>query len=248
MDVILLEKVKNLGDLGDTVKVKAGYGRNFLLPQGKALPATPGNVKVFEARKAELMKKATDSLSAAKMRAGQFNGKTLVIKALTAEEGKLYGSVGPADVVRAAAASEIPLISAVGHETDTTLIDFASDRRAPTPTAAAEMAVPVRADLVTETLDYAKRLAGGMTRLLRESTMEPPVMNVPEPLVTITMSLSRSCTSTGSGPRSKVSAKTRADVLSFSLNSGPRFSNACARLTWTTRLAAFAFGSRTLMA
>ncbi len=75
-------------------------------------------------------------------------------------------------VVRAAAASEIPLISAVGHETDTTLIDFASDRRAPTPTAAAEMAVPVRADLLTEALDYAKRLAGGMTRLLRESTME----------------------------------------------------------------------------
>lgn len=75
-------------------------------------------------------------------------------------------------VVRAAAASEIPLISAVGHETDTTLIDFASDRRAPTPTAAAEMAVPVRADLVTETLDYATRLAGGMTRLLREQTME----------------------------------------------------------------------------
>ena len=75
-------------------------------------------------------------------------------------------------VVRAAAASEIPLISAVGHETDTTLIDFASDRRAPTPTAAAEMAVPVRADLLTETLDYAKRLVGGMTRLLRESTME----------------------------------------------------------------------------
>jgi len=75
-------------------------------------------------------------------------------------------------VVRAAAASDIPLISAVGHETDTTLIDFASDRRAPTPTAAAEMAVPVRADLVTETLDYAKRLAGGMTRLLREQAME----------------------------------------------------------------------------
>jgi len=75
-------------------------------------------------------------------------------------------------VVRAAAASEIPLISAVGHETDTTLIDFASDRRAPTPTAAAEMAVPVRADLATETLDYAKRLAGGMIRLLRESATE----------------------------------------------------------------------------
>jgi large subunit ribosomal protein L9 len=105
MDVILLEKVKNLGDLGDTVKVKAGYGRNFLLPQGKALSATPENVKVFEARKAELLKKATDSLSAAKMRSDKFNGKTLVIKALTAEEGKLYGSVGPSDIVRAAAAA-----------------------------------------------------------------------------------------------------------------------------------------------
>ncbi len=105
MDVILLEKVKNLGDLGDTVKVKPGYGRNFLLPQGKALPATPGNLKVFEARKAELLKKATDSLSAAKMRAEQLGGKALTIKALTAEEGKLYGSVGPSDVVRAANAA-----------------------------------------------------------------------------------------------------------------------------------------------
>jgi large subunit ribosomal protein L9 len=109
MDVILLEKVKNLGDLGDTVKVKPGYGRNFLLPQGKALPATKGNLKVFEARKAELVKKAGDSLSAAKMRAAQFSGKTLTIKALTAEEGKLYGSIGPADIVRAAQAAGFEL-------------------------------------------------------------------------------------------------------------------------------------------
>lgn len=109
MEVILLEKVKNLGDLGDTVKVKAGYGRNFLLPQGKALPATPGNLKVFEARKAELMKKSQDSLNAAKMRAEQFEGKTLTIKALAAEEGKLYGSIGPSDIVRAAVAAGLPL-------------------------------------------------------------------------------------------------------------------------------------------
>lgn len=109
MDVILLEKVKNLGDLGDTVKVKPGYGRNFLLPQGKALAATADNLKVFEARKAELLKKATDSLSAARMRAEKFGGKTLVIKALTAEEGKLYGSVGPSDIVRAAAAAGIDI-------------------------------------------------------------------------------------------------------------------------------------------
>jgi large subunit ribosomal protein L9 len=105
MDVILLEKVKNLGDLGDTVKVKPGYGRNFLLPQGKALPATKGNLKVFEERKAELVKKAGDSLNAAKARAEKLAGKTLTIKALTAEEGKLYGSVGVTDVVRAANAA-----------------------------------------------------------------------------------------------------------------------------------------------
>jgi large subunit ribosomal protein L9 len=102
MQVILLEKIKNLGDLGETVKVKSGYGRNFLLPQGKALPATEGNRKVFDSRKNELMRKAQDSLSAAKLRAGQLAGKTLTVKALAAEEGKLYGSVGPAEIVRAA--------------------------------------------------------------------------------------------------------------------------------------------------
>ena len=109
MQVILLEKIKNLGDLGDTVKVKSGYGRNFLLPQGKALPATEGNRKVFEGRKNELIRKAQDSLSAAKLRAGQLTGKTLTVKALAAEEGKLYGSVGPADIARAAETAGIDL-------------------------------------------------------------------------------------------------------------------------------------------
>lgn len=118
MEVILLEKVKKLGDLGDTVKVKSGYGRNFLLPQGKALPATEANRKVFEARKADLVKKAGDSLNAAKARAEKISGKTITIKMLAAEEGKLYGSVGPADIVRAAGEqgyelkkSELDLIS-----------------------------------------------------------------------------------------------------------------------------------------
>lgn len=109
MEMILLEKVKNLGDLGDTVNVKPGYGRNYLLPQGKALPATKDNLKVFEARKAELVKKSSDSLSAAKMRAAQWAGKTLTVKALAAEEGKLYGSVGSADIVRAAAAAGLEI-------------------------------------------------------------------------------------------------------------------------------------------
>jgi len=118
MNVILLEKIKKLGDLGDTVKVKAGFGRNYLLPQGKALPATEANRKVFETRKAELVKKANDSVNAAKIRAEKLAGQTLTIKALASEEGKLYGSVGPAEVVHAAEAlgldvekSEIDMLS-----------------------------------------------------------------------------------------------------------------------------------------
>jgi len=109
MQVILLEKVKNLGDLGEEVKVKSGYGRNFLLPQGKALPATDANRKVFEGRKSELVKKAADSFNAAKFRAEKVGGKTLTIKALASEEGKLYGSVGPAEIVHAAEAAGLDL-------------------------------------------------------------------------------------------------------------------------------------------
>ncbi|MGH8429310.1 MAG: 50S ribosomal protein L9 [Solimonas sp.] len=109
MEVILLEKIKKLGDLGDTVKVKAGFGRNYLLPQGKALPATEENRKVFEARKADLVKKFSDSLNAAKARAAKINGQTVTIKALAAEEGKLYGSVGPAEVMEGAARQGIDI-------------------------------------------------------------------------------------------------------------------------------------------
>lgn len=105
MELILLEKVTNLGDLGDIVKVKSGYGRNFLLPQGKALTATAGNKEVFETRKAELVKKYQDSLNAAKIRAEKLAGKHVTVKALAADEGKLYGSVGPADIARAAEAA-----------------------------------------------------------------------------------------------------------------------------------------------
>ena len=109
MDLILLEKIKHLGDLGDVVKVKPGYGRNFLLPNGKALPATTANKEVFEARKAELVKKANDSVAAAKIRAGKLEGMTFVVRMLASEEGKLYGSVGPAEIERAAAGQKVDL-------------------------------------------------------------------------------------------------------------------------------------------
>ncbi len=109
MDLILLEKIKHLGDLGDVVKVKPGYGRNFLLPNGKALPATTANKQVFEDRKADLVKKANDSVAAAKIRAAKLEGVVITVRALASEEGKLYGSIGPADIERAAAAQKIQL-------------------------------------------------------------------------------------------------------------------------------------------
>lgn len=101
MNVILLENVENLGSIGDLVKVKPGYGRNFLLPQGKAALATPENMKEIEARRAELEKAAAEELAAAKTRAGQMEGVELVIAANAGPEGKLFGSVGPIDIADA---------------------------------------------------------------------------------------------------------------------------------------------------
>lgn len=109
MDLILLEKIKHLGDLGDVVKVKPGYGRNYLMPKGKALPATKANKEVFETRKAELVKKANDSVAAAKIRAAKLEGMTFVVRMLASEEGKLYGSVGPTEIERAAAGQKVDL-------------------------------------------------------------------------------------------------------------------------------------------
>ncbi len=109
MNLILLEKIKHLGDLGDVVKVKPGYGRNFLLPKSKALSATKANKEVFEVRKAELVKKASDSVNAAKIRAAKLNGVTILIRALASEQGKLYGSVGPTEIARAAEGQKIDL-------------------------------------------------------------------------------------------------------------------------------------------
>ena len=101
MNVILLENVENLGSIGDLVKVKPGYGRNYLLPQGKAALATPENMKEIEARRAELEKAAAEELAAAKTRAGTIEGMELVIQANAGPEGKLFGSVGPIDIAEA---------------------------------------------------------------------------------------------------------------------------------------------------
>lgn len=94
MEVILLEKVRNLGNLGDKVSVKSGYGRNYLIPQNKAVFATTQSIEQFEQRRAELEKKAQQSLAAAEQRASKLNDTTLVISAMASDEGKLYGSVG----------------------------------------------------------------------------------------------------------------------------------------------------------
>ncbi len=102
MNVILLEKTRNLGDLGEQVSVKAGYGRNFLIPLGKAVPATETNVKHFEERRAELEKKAADSLAAAQARLGKIQGLgTVIITSKAGDEGKLFGSIGPRDIADA---------------------------------------------------------------------------------------------------------------------------------------------------
>ena len=108
MDLILLEKVQNLGDLGDLVKVKAGYGRNYLVPQGKAAHANKENIALFETRRAELELAAKDKLGQAGTRQSGLAEVVIVITANASEEGNLYGSIGPREI--AAAASEI------GHE------------------------------------------------------------------------------------------------------------------------------------
>jgi large subunit ribosomal protein L9 len=106
MEVILLENIGNLGDLGDKVEVKAGFGRNYLIPQGKAVPATEANVAEFEARRAELEKAAAETQAAAEARAESINALGLIsIPANAGEEGKLFGSVGTRDIAEAVTAA-----------------------------------------------------------------------------------------------------------------------------------------------
>ena len=98
MDVILLERIRNLGDLGEMVSVKAGYARNYLLPYKKAVIANEKNKAEFEARRAELEKAQAEALSSAQARAEKLNGQTFTIKAKASEEGKLFGSIGPREI------------------------------------------------------------------------------------------------------------------------------------------------------
>ncbi|MGB5324994.1 MAG: 50S ribosomal protein L9 [Pseudomonadales bacterium] len=108
MEVILLEKIAKLGDLGDKVKVKSGFGRNFLMPYGKAVPATKANIADFETRRAELQAAADASYAAAQQRAEQLEGYVVTIAANAGEEGKLFGSIGTRDIADAVTRS--------GHE------------------------------------------------------------------------------------------------------------------------------------
>ncbi|HEY5810135.1 MAG TPA: 50S ribosomal protein L9 [Povalibacter sp.] len=102
MEVILLQKVANLGNIGDKVKVKSGYGRNFLLPKGKATLATADNVAKFESRRAEIEKAARVELDAAQGRAKKLEGFKLTLTAKAGGEGKLFGSVGTTDIAEGA--------------------------------------------------------------------------------------------------------------------------------------------------
>ncbi|MGH1461502.1 MAG: 50S ribosomal protein L9 [Neptuniibacter sp.] len=105
MEVILLEKIGKLGNLGDKVSVKSGFGRNYLVPQGKAVPATEANVAKFEERRAELETAAAEKLTASTARAETLDGKEVTITAKCGEEGKLFGSIGTRDIADAVTAA-----------------------------------------------------------------------------------------------------------------------------------------------
>ena len=113
MDVILLEKTRNLGNLGDKVKVRSGYGRNFLIPQGKAVPATESNIKHFQERRTELEKQANEKLATAQARAEKLIAIAAVtVPAKAGDEGKLFGSVGTRDIADAVVAAGLEVAKA----------------------------------------------------------------------------------------------------------------------------------------
>jgi large subunit ribosomal protein L9 len=110
MQVILLEKVGKLGGLGDQVNVKSGYGRNFLFPQGKAVPATAANVEAFEARRAELEAAAAEKLGGAEARAEKINAVAITIETNAGDEGKLFGSIGAREIADAITAAGVEVV------------------------------------------------------------------------------------------------------------------------------------------
>ncbi|RLJ17237.1 50S ribosomal protein L9 [bacterium endosymbiont of Escarpia laminata] len=105
MEIILLQKVDNLGNLGDKVNVKSGFGRNFLIPSGRAVPATADNLAAFEARRAELEKDAAEKLASAESRKEKLETLSISISHKAGDEGKLFGSVGTADITAAVEAA-----------------------------------------------------------------------------------------------------------------------------------------------
>ncbi|MAD53438.1 MULTISPECIES: 50S ribosomal protein L9 [unclassified Idiomarina] len=108
MNVILLDKIANLGSLGDQVAVKSGYARNFLFPQGKAVPATKENVELFEQRRADYEAKLADQLAAAQARAEKVNAlESVTIASKAGDEGKLFGSIGTRDIADAITAAGV---------------------------------------------------------------------------------------------------------------------------------------------
>lgn len=109
MQVILLDKIGNLGSLGDQVNVKAGYARNFLIPQGKAVMATKANVEMFETRRAELEANVAKQLAAAEVRAESVNALEVTIASKSGDEGKLFGSIGTRDIADAATAAGVAI-------------------------------------------------------------------------------------------------------------------------------------------
>lgn len=109
MEVILLEKIRNLGNLGEQVRVKPGYGRNYLIPQKKAVFATEKNIQLFQERRADLEKKAQQSLKEAQARAEKLNTASITIEAQASDEGKLYGSIGPNEIKEAIEAKSLDI-------------------------------------------------------------------------------------------------------------------------------------------
>ncbi len=107
MQVILLENIHKLGALGDSVTVKPGYARNYLIPAGKAVSATPENLAAFEQRRAELERQQSDALAAAKARAAQFTDFGITVVRKAGEEGRLFGSVSAADIAEACTAAGV---------------------------------------------------------------------------------------------------------------------------------------------